>query len=165
MEIVEDFVEKSYTNNGKSWRSLRILRLKPKTSEIFRDFAFEIFFIFSSFSSDFFMFQQFFWFSSFFSCFRFSFFPFFIVSIFFLSFIFSFLHFHSFLCVFFFFFLLFCFFHFSFFSSSFSFFSSRPSRRKPAKNRPEVRIVKKDDFLLKIRLLGLVGQGRSAVAH
>ena len=29
MEIVEDFDEKSYNNNGKPWKSLRILRLNP----------------------------------------------------------------------------------------------------------------------------------------
>ena len=31
MEIVEDFDEKSYNNNGKPWKSSRILRVKPKT--------------------------------------------------------------------------------------------------------------------------------------
>ena len=29
MEIVEDFDEKSYNNNGKPWKSLRILRMNP----------------------------------------------------------------------------------------------------------------------------------------
>ena len=29
MEIVEDFDEKSYNNNGKSWKSSRILRVNP----------------------------------------------------------------------------------------------------------------------------------------
>ena len=29
MEIVEEFDEKSYNNNGKPWKSSRILRLKP----------------------------------------------------------------------------------------------------------------------------------------
>ena len=29
MEIVEDFDEKSYNNNGKPWKSSRILRLNP----------------------------------------------------------------------------------------------------------------------------------------
>ena len=31
MEIVEDFDEKSYNNNGKPWKSSRILRVKSKT--------------------------------------------------------------------------------------------------------------------------------------
>ena len=31
MEIVEDFDEKSYINNGKPWISWRILRAKTKT--------------------------------------------------------------------------------------------------------------------------------------
>ena len=29
MEIVEDFDEKSYNNNGKPWKSSRILRMNP----------------------------------------------------------------------------------------------------------------------------------------
>ena len=29
MEIVKDFDEKSYNNNGKPWKSPRIFRLKP----------------------------------------------------------------------------------------------------------------------------------------
>ena len=29
MEIVEDFDEKSYNNNGKPWKSSRILRVNP----------------------------------------------------------------------------------------------------------------------------------------
>ena len=67
MEIVEDFDEKSYNNNGKSWKSSRILRVNPK------------FFIFLSFSS----FFQFCSFSSFFHfclCFSSSFFRFFFFS-------------------------------------------------------------------------------------
>ena len=32
MEIVDDFDEKSYNNNGKPSKSSRILRAKPKTS-------------------------------------------------------------------------------------------------------------------------------------
>ena len=48
MEIVEDFDEKSYNNNGKAWKSSRILRVNP------------IFFIFLSFSSFFFIFSFFF---------------------------------------------------------------------------------------------------------
>ena len=42
MEIVEDFDEKSYNNNGKSWKSSRILRVNP---------FFSFFFLFSSFFS------------------------------------------------------------------------------------------------------------------
>ena len=44
MEIVEDFDEKSYNNNGKPWKSSRILRVNP----IF--FIFLSFFILSFFS-------------------------------------------------------------------------------------------------------------------
>ena len=29
MEIVEDFDEKSYNNNGRPWKSSRILRVNP----------------------------------------------------------------------------------------------------------------------------------------
>ena len=29
MEIVEDFDEKCYNNNGKPWKSFKILRVKP----------------------------------------------------------------------------------------------------------------------------------------
>ena len=38
MEIVEDFDEKSYNNNGKPWKSSRILRVNP---------IFSFFFLFS----------------------------------------------------------------------------------------------------------------------
>ena len=42
MEIVWDFMDKSYdsNNNGKPWKSSRNLRMKPTTLEIFDDFAF-----------------------------------------------------------------------------------------------------------------------------
>ena len=67
MEIVEDFDKKSYNNNGKPWKSSRILRVNP------------IFFIFLSFfhhfSTFFFVFHFPFFIFSFF--FHFSFFPFF----------------------------------------------------------------------------------------
>ena len=43
MEIVEDFDEKSYNNNGKPWKSSRILRVNPNF------FIFLSFFIFFSF--------------------------------------------------------------------------------------------------------------------
>ena len=41
MEIVEDFDEKSYNNNGKPWKSSRILRVNP-----FFHFSFFLFFFF-----------------------------------------------------------------------------------------------------------------------
>ena len=61
MEIVDDFDEKSYNNNGKPWKSSRILRVNPfffhfsfffhHFSPFFRFFFhFLIFFIFSFFS-------------------------------------------------------------------------------------------------------------------
>ena len=42
LEIVEDFNEKSYNNNGKPWKSSRILRVKPNFFMfiIFRHFSF-----------------------------------------------------------------------------------------------------------------------------
>ena len=71
MDFVEDFGEKSY-NNGKSWKSSSILRVKTKTLEVFRDFAF-VFFIFHVYS----MFLIFLHFSSFvFMCFSFVLFSF-----------------------------------------------------------------------------------------
>ena len=68
MKIVEDFDEKSYNNNGKPWKSSRILRVKPN----FFIFSFFPFFIFS-FSSffEFFSFSLFFFFFSFFQFFHF----------------------------------------------------------------------------------------------
>ena len=56
MEIVEDVDEISYNNNGKPWKSWRILLVKP---------LFFIFFLFSSFLS-FFVFSDLFVFSFFF---------------------------------------------------------------------------------------------------
>ena len=99
MEIVEDFDEKS-NNNGKPWKSSRILRVNSIFS-FFSIFSFLMFFIFS-----FFLFFSFF---SFFHFFIFSFFPFF--------------HFFNFSYFFIFFHFLSCsFFHFShFFIFSFSF--------------------------------------------
>ena len=93
MEIVEDFDEKSYNNNGKPWKSSRILRVNP------------IFFIFFHFSFNFFHFPSFsFMFFHVLSC-SFMFFHF-------LSFSFIFVHFRSF---------SFIFFHFLFIFFSFSF--------------------------------------------
>ena len=40
MEIVEDFDEKSYNNNGEPWKSSRILRVKTKTLKNLRNCAF-----------------------------------------------------------------------------------------------------------------------------
>ena len=92
MEIVEDFDEKSYNNNGKSWKSSMILRVNP---------IFSFFFLFSSFFSifsffHFFIFFHFFSFSLFFFIF-FIFFQFFI----FLYFSFIFFYFLSFSVIFF----------------------------------------------------------------
>ena len=73
MEIVEDFDEKSYNNNGKLWKSSRILRVNP---------IFSFFFLFSSFFS-FFFFSFFFMFFIFSIFFIFSFFHFFSYFLFF----------------------------------------------------------------------------------
>ena len=62
MEIVEDFEEKSYNNNGKPWKSSRILHLKPNC------FIFFIFFIYVHF---FFLIDLFFPFPPFFLSFSF----------------------------------------------------------------------------------------------
>ena len=111
IEIVEDFDEKSYNNNGKPLKSSRILCVNPN------------FFIFLSF---FIIFLHFFIFFSFFSLF--SFFHFFIFFIFFiycnfsfLSFSFIFVHFRSFSFMFFH-VLPFSFIFFHFLSFSFIFF-------------------------------------------
>ena len=80
MEIIEDFDEKSYNNNGKSWKSSRILRVNP---------FFHFSFVFSFFHFSIFLFFQFFIFLSF----SFIFFHF-------LSFSFMFLHFPSFSFIF-----------------------------------------------------------------
>ena len=63
MEIVEDFDETSYNNNGKPWKSSRILRVNPSFS-IFLSF-------FISFLHFFFIFSFFHFFVSFFSIFYF----------------------------------------------------------------------------------------------
>ena len=90
IEIVEDFDEKSYNNNGKSWKSSRIFRVNPffHFSFSFHHFYpfFLFLFIFSFFSFfhffSFFIFCHFFIFFCFFSFFFifpfFSFFPFFL---------------------------------------------------------------------------------------
>ena len=82
MEIVENYDEKSYNNNGKPWKSSRILRVNP---------CFSFFFLFSSFFSIFFSFSVFF----------FLFFSFFIFFMIFSFFIFLFFHFLSFSFIFF----------------------------------------------------------------
>ena len=56
MEIVEDFDEKNYNNNGKPWKSSRILRVNP---------MFHFFFLFFIFSTFFHFFHVFFIFSFF----------------------------------------------------------------------------------------------------
>ena len=48
-EIVEDFDEKSYNNNGKPWKSSRILRVKPNFFKF--SLFFHVFFPFVSFLS------------------------------------------------------------------------------------------------------------------
>ena len=103
MEIVLDFDEKSYNNNGKPWKSSRILRV---------NLFFSFFFLCSSFFSVFFLF---------FSFFHFHFFHFSIFLLFSFFHIFcSFLHFLIFKCF------SFSFFHFfrrkSFFFSFFLYF-------------------------------------------
>ena len=59
MEIVEDFDEKSYNNNGKPWKSSRILRVNPNFFT-FLFFHFLNFFIFSFFHFSFCSFFHFF---------------------------------------------------------------------------------------------------------
>ena len=86
MQIVKIFDEKSYNNNGKPWKSSRILRVKP---------FFSFFFLFSSFFSIFFVFFSFFHF------FHISFFIFFFKKIFNFSFFFIFFHFLLFSFIFF----------------------------------------------------------------
>ena len=130
MEIVEDFDEKSYNNNGKPWKSSRILRVKPNFF-IFHCSSFFViffrFFIFSFFHFSFFFifhfFLHFFIFSIFFIFhlfFTFPFFLFFNIFLFFQFFIFLhfsdiFFHFLSF---------SFIFFHFPSFSFIFLHFPS-----------------------------------------
>ena len=81
MEIVEDFDEKSYNNNGKPWKSSRILRVKQISS---------FFFLVSSF---FYIFSFFFSFFHFFHFFHFFIFLIFLIFHLFHFFIFSFFHF------------------------------------------------------------------------
>ena len=57
MEIVKDFVEKSYNNNGKPWKSSRILRVKRKT--LFKSSEISQFLLFFLQKSVFFMFPFF----------------------------------------------------------------------------------------------------------
>ena len=122
MEVVEEFDEKSYNNNGKLGKSSRILRVKPH---------FFIFLYFHHFSLSFFFIFSFFRFFHFF-IFLFPFLHFFIsptplppsfhvYSFIFLFFHLSFFHFFKFFLPFYYFFM---FFHFvQFFTFYFSFFS------------------------------------------
>ena len=108
MEIVEDFDERCYNNNGKPWKSSRILRVNP---------FFHFSFFFHSFTPFFFVF--FFHFSIFFHVSIFSIFSFSFIFFHFLSFSFMFFHFHLLSCSFMFFHVLsfsFIFFHFLSFS-------------------------------------------------
>ena len=51
MEIVKDFDEKSYNNNGKPWKSSRILRLNPNFFIVLHFLSFTLsFYHFLSFS-------------------------------------------------------------------------------------------------------------------
>ena len=84
MEIVEDVDAKSYNNNGKPWKSLRILRVNPNFFIFYHFFSIFSFFFHFSFSFIFFHFLSF----------SFIFFHF-------LSFSFIFLHFPSFSFIFF----------------------------------------------------------------
>ena len=168
MEIVEDFTEQSYNHNGKPWKSSRILRVKPKTFEIFGDFAIFEFFIVLHFLMLFLLLFLHFSLFSIFLLFSFYFFVHFL-----LSFIFSFFPFFNFSCFvfpcfsFLLLFLVFFFFHllfFSIFSSSFLFFIFLfPVIRADAKTRKKSSrssYCKKGQCpFVKIRLLGFAGQG------
>ena len=135
MEIVKNFDEKSYNNNGKPWKSSRILRLNPffffffHFSFFFHHFSpffiFFIFFIFSFFQFFFIFFQFFFVFFFLFLSLSFTFFHFLSLSIIlyhFISFSFIFHQFLSFSCMFFH-FPSFSFIFFHFLSFSFIFLS------------------------------------------
>ena len=74
MEIVEDFEEKSYNNNGKPWKSSRILRVNPF---VFIFLSFFIIFLHFSFFFAFFIFSLFHYSFIFSYFFIFSFFHFF----------------------------------------------------------------------------------------
>ena len=132
MEIVEDFDEKSYNNNCKPWKSLRILRVNPffHFSFFFHHF-FRFFFFFFHFFIFFFIFHFFLLFFIFyFLFFTFLFFFFFIFPIFYFYFIyiiffnlsFFIFYFSHFICIFFIFSFLFHFFFFFNFSFSIIFF-------------------------------------------
>ena len=91
MEIVEDFDEKSYNNNGKTWKSSRILRVNP---------FFSFFFLFSSFFCIFPFFHFFIFLHFSFSFIFFHFLSFSFIFFHFLSFSFIFFHFLSFSFIF-----------------------------------------------------------------
>ena len=89
MEIVEDFDEKCYNNNGKSWKSSRILRVNLFFHFSFF-FHFFIYFFFSFFHFFiFFIFSFFHFFFHFFIFFHFHFLSFSFIFFHFLSFSFS----------------------------------------------------------------------------
>ena len=93
MEIVEDFDDTSYNNNGKPWKSSRILRLNPCFSFFFLFLHFLVFFFFAFFHFSFIFLSFFFHFSFIFLSFffHFSFIFLYFLSIFFhFSYIFSF---------------------------------------------------------------------------
>ena len=126
MEIVEDFIEESYTNKGKPWKSSKILRVNPKTLENFEYFElcdFSSFFIFVfPFLFFFFLFFLLVLFLSLCSLLFFFCFPLFILYCFCFPF---------------------CFFHLLFlFLFLFFFFHSSKQTPKPAKNRRTIPVVK-----------------------
>ena len=51
MDIVDDFDEESYNNNGKPWKSSKILRVKPNFFIVHHFSSFFRFFMFLQFSS------------------------------------------------------------------------------------------------------------------
>ena len=122
MEIVEDFDENSYNNNGKPWKSSRILRVNPNFFIFFLcPPFFVIFFVFLK--NSFFPFFHFFHFFSFCLFFSFSLFFFFSSFLFFHFTLFHFFHlFHFFIFFIFSFFFIFIFSIFSFLFFNFSFF-------------------------------------------
>ena len=124
MEIFNDFVEKSYNNNGNPWKSSRILRVKTRTYKTSSEIShlFLHFFILKMFKQCFYMFP------SFFLVFLFSFFcfsPFLLFSFSFFS-------------------------HLFFFFFFFFLFQSSEQTPKPAKNRRWILEVKKRFSFVKI---------------
>ena len=141
IEVVGDFVDKSYNHNRKPWTSSRIVRLNPNFFIFLSFFSILLhFFRFFSFFFDLFHFSFFYHFFMFFQFFIFSCFSFFFLFFFFLFPILSFFCFSLFP-------LLFIFFLFFFFQSS-------EQTPKTARNRREKRTI----FFCEHRFLGFRGQ-------